>query len=362
LAVPKTSGWQTYATVTSSKFLLGAGTWILHIAMDTAAPNAAVGNLDWLKLVPASASTFPAQLKWTRLANAPLARIEANAEQVGGKVYVFGGYNITSPNYLASKEVDVYNLATNTWSRAADMPVGITHLGTATDGRYIYTAGGYVTNYQTGQQTHASTDVWRYDPSSNTWSPFVPLPQARGSGAMVLLGTVLHYFDGYNTSMVAQTSHWMLDLSSPNPQWVAAAPVPAARSHVTASALDGRIYVIGGEAGNTEAAPTTDVFMWDPAHPAAWQRVASLPVARTTAVSEGINGKLIVTGGLTNNFTPLATVVIYDPTTNVWTQGSDPLPAPRERPIAAIINGRLFISTGYQNGVRSDTWITQALD
>ena len=59
LNIPATSGWQTYATVTSASFSLSAGTQVLQIYLDHAAANSAVRNLNWIKLVPSSSIVTP---------------------------------------------------------------------------------------------------------------------------------------------------------------------------------------------------------------------------------------------------------------------------------------------------------------
>ncbi|HEY2585568.1 MAG TPA: kelch repeat-containing protein, partial [Tepidisphaeraceae bacterium] len=76
----------------------------------------------------------PLSLTWTQVTDSPTPRLEASAVTVGNLLYVFGGYGTDSPNYLATKETDSYDPATDTWARLADMPEGLTHMGAATDG------------------------------------------------------------------------------------------------------------------------------------------------------------------------------------------------------------------------------------
>jgi|GEM_PF-6804254 len=49
LAVPKTGGWQTWQTI-STTVNLSAGTQVMRVAFDTNGTNGFVGNLEWLKL------------------------------------------------------------------------------------------------------------------------------------------------------------------------------------------------------------------------------------------------------------------------------------------------------------------------
>ena len=40
---------------------------------------------------------------------------------VNGTMYVVGGYNVSTPNYLATTDAEAYNVASNTWSSIAPL-------------------------------------------------------------------------------------------------------------------------------------------------------------------------------------------------------------------------------------------------
>ena len=307
---------------------------------------------------PSPAPT-PLSFQWTGAANSPVPRLEASAVAVGNKLYVFGGYGMDNPHWLASKETDAFNPTTNQWTRVADMPEGLTHMGAATDGRYIYAAGGYVSNYTTGWQTFATRDVWRYDTLSNKWSAFVPLPAARAAGAMVILNNQLHYLDGADANRNGTTEHWVLNLKAADPKWISSTPLPFSRNHMAAAVLNGKIYVIGGQAGPEDnAPPSSDVLVWDPLHPAAWQAVASLPQPRSHIVAVAVNGRIVVLAGETTGVQVLSSIVAYNPTTNSWSRLSQSLPGARIDPAGDVVDGRLVITTGYLDRLRSGTWVS----
>ena len=361
MSVPDTGPWDTWQSIVSPVFNVVSGTHVMRVVMDRGGYWGAIGDFDSFRFAPAALpppSTGAIALHWQQVANSPVPRLEASAVTVGSKLYVFGGYNESSPNWLATKETDAYDPATNTWTRLADMPEGLTHIGTATDGRYIYAAGGYVSNYTTGWQTFATRDVWRYDTWTNQWTPFVPLPAARSAGGLVLLGRQIHYVDGNDINRAGTTDHWVLNLDDPNPQWVASTPLPFSRNHITATVLGGKIYVAGGQAGNNDADPAADVLAWDPANPRAWQTIASLPQPRSHAVADVIDGKLVLADGAGPGETILNSVIAYDPATNIWSTVNDPLPAARLNPAGAVVDGRLVITTGYWSGLRSETWVS----
>ncbi|MDB5302738.1 MAG: N-acetylneuraminic acid mutarotase, partial [Phycisphaerales bacterium] len=276
---------------------------------------------------------------------APAGFAEGKSVAVNGKLYVFGGYYKTTPDYQATTAAESYDPTTNTWTGLADMPVAETHMGVASDGTYIYVAGGYTYDPKTTYQTFGTTNVWRYDIAHNSWSAFTPLPAARGAGAMVILNNQLHYFDGLQ-GQTTHTDHWALDLAGANPQWVISTPTPLPRNHLMAAVLDGKIYALGGNSSPSDTStPTAEALVWDPANPSAWTPIASLPQIRSRAAVMVIDGRIVIAGGAVTPSVPVATVVAYDPTTNSWSTLTS-LPAARLTPTGAAIGNEMIVVGG----------------
>ena len=91
------------------------------------------------KAGPATTST--SSITWTTRAQSPIARAEALKAVVKTKLYVFGGFSNELGPVTRS---DVYDPATNTWTKVTDMPTRLTHAGVAVVGTDVYFAGGYV--------------------------------------------------------------------------------------------------------------------------------------------------------------------------------------------------------------------------
>lgn len=303
-------------------------------------------------------SAWSKPLVWQTLQSAPEPLAEAESIGVNGKLYMFGGYNVTTPDYQPTAHARVFDPATNTWSRLADMPQAETHIAIASDGQFIYLAGGYTFDPVTTYQTFGTVNVWRYDIAHNSWSAFTPLPAARAAGAMVLLGRQLHFFDGVDPSRNGNTDHWVLNLEDASPQWTASTSLPFSRNHVTAAVLDGKIYAIGGQPTDDDSITSSDVLVWDPANPGAWTAVASLPGPRSHAVTGVIDGRIVVAGGTTSNDIPMDSVLAYDPTTNTWTTQTS-LPSPRLAPAGGIVGNQFIVTTGYgPSGLTNSSWAT----
>ena len=297
----------------------------------------------------------PAQ--WATAAPSPVARFESASASIGGKLYVFGGYD---KNILAMSRSDVYDPATDRWSPLSPMPRAVTHAGVAQDGAVVYFAGGFV-----GERSFVTTsDVWKYDARTNTWSAFTPLPERRAAGGLVRLGRELHYFGGASALHTRDYGdHWVLNLDAApgtlGSRWTSAAPLPNPRNHFGYAALNGRMYAIGGQRLNNERTGNfADVHAFDPAT-GRWSAAASLPLPRSHNHTSTVvlNGRIYLFGGQTNNpYFPqtISDVTSYDPATNTWS-ALPPLPDVRQAAAAQAIGQRIYVTTGTSTGIRPQT-------
>ena len=102
---------------------------------------------------------------WTSKASMSYLRFEHGTVAVNGKIYVFGGLKSWEDENIFHTSGEIYDPETNAWLPMADMPVGLARFGAATDGRYIYVAGGTNDHFW---YTHLDI-VLRYDTETNTW-------------------------------------------------------------------------------------------------------------------------------------------------------------------------------------------------
>src|SRR6266511_2012716 len=132
---------------------------------------------------------------------------------LNGKIYRIAGRAIGTDFH-----VEVYNIATNSWSMAANYPFANHSLMAAALGTYIYAGGG-----------NASPDkTWRYEPNTDTWDD------------------------------------------------AAIADLPAGRSAAASGAYNGRWLVAGGD---VNFAISTSAIAWDPATNT-WSNLANMVQAR----------------------------------------------------------------------------------
>lgn len=142
-------------------------------------------------------------------------------------------------------------------------------------------------------------------------------------------------------------------------QLLAAMPNP--RNHMGGTALNGKIYAIGGQhLGKQDTTAQSEVDIYDPATNR-WTQAAPMPrpIGHVTANVFVRDGRIVVTSGAGNNSTKLPNVIEYDPATNTWTE-LPPLPDGRQSPVSGLVGTQIVVTCGLKGMLHDQTWVTQA--
>jgi len=147
---------------------------------------------------------------WSTVASLPGPRNHVGVAAVGGKVYVAGGQLGKYEATTSQRRVDVYNPATNGWSRAADLPFGRSHISASTISYkgQIYAIGGSADDGKAGRSL---ADVVVYDPATNRWTALRSLPAARKTPIAGIIDGRLYVATGNQSN--ATSTHWAATLS-----------------------------------------------------------------------------------------------------------------------------------------------------
>ncbi|MCW3101714.1 MAG: hypothetical protein JWO09_154 [Bacteroidetes bacterium] len=213
----------------------------------------------------------PGTNSWTQKANFPgVARRDAAAFATGGKGYVGTGMN-NADAFAGTPLSDFweYNPATNVWTAKAPYP------GNSGGGIYYATGfavsgKGYFCCGKRGASSY-STELWEYNPASNTWTPKAPFPGGvRYGGAAFTIGTAGYYGTGTDENILTQDFYKYTPATN---TWSAIATFPGAgRFACSAFTLSGRGYLVFGTDGGYkdelwEYNPLTDYWSVKASYP-----------------------------------------------------------------------------------------------
>ena len=151
------------------------------------------------------------------------------------KVYVFGGF--ASMNVLNTTQI--YDIATNTWTKGAPMPDARTASSAAYYDAYgkIYVIGGFDASVNPTSQT------WEYDPVANTWNTArANMPSPLAGGGRSIAGQFIYVQGGYNGSYT--NLHYRYDIVGDT--WAPMANVPEIIFGPASGAIGENTYLVGG--------------------------------------------------------------------------------------------------------------------
>jgi N-acetylneuraminic acid mutarotase len=271
---------------------------------------------------------------WTALADLTEPRQETAVVELGGEIYLIGGYDEQQRIVPA---VEAFNPATNTWRAVAALPIAIHHVNAAVTGDRIYIAG-----HLGPDGFNAGGAVFEYDPAQDAWTQKTSMPagRERGASAVAVAGGNIFVFGGLRGG-----SRDEVDVYDPRAdKWTSLPPMPRTVDHVVAGAIGQKIYIAGGR---NAAGLTARLDIFDPAD-GTWTEGAPMPTSRAGSAGAVAGQRLYVFGGEGNRAIEtgvFAEVEAYDATANTW-RVLAPMPTPRHGTGAAAAGGRIYVPGG----------------
>ena len=251
---------------------------------------------------------------WSSGADAPTARYYAAGAELGGKIYVMGGRDLSGP----TNKVEVYDPVANSWASAAALPASIRGEGAAAYNGKIYVAGG---NGDTPVNT-----TYIYDPTANTWSTGAVMPSAAAYGALAAVGDKLYWIGGIVNYPTAGASDYVgkAFIYDPvantwDPAGIPMFEVVGFTPTIGVDEAHGKIYVFGGESWSDDYnADVPDPYcqVLDTATKTFSQiSFMPTPISRDEANVGSDGGKIYIIGGGHSPFygTTYTLVDVYDP-------------------------------------------------
>lgn len=294
--------------------LWGAGAWCVVVGMGDAHAQTCAEGL------------------WETLAPIPVAVQEVGVAEVGGYVYVVGGFNAAGQSV---NTVWRYDAGANAWQSVPDLPAPapLNHVAAAgVDGR-LYVIGGLRQNF-TGVDT-----VYMYDPLVHQWTTRAPMPTARGAMGVAVIDGKIYAAGGFPGARANDFAVYDPVANS----WTTLPNMPTGRDHLAAAAVRGKFYAISGR----RVGVLGQVEEFDPVL-GEWRGRASIPTPRGGIAGAVVHDRVYVFGGEGNPNNALGIfddVEEYDPAHDRW-RVLAPMPLARHGIGAAVVGGRIHVPAG----------------
>ena len=295
------------------------------------------------------------QRSWIRKADLPTERWFLTTIVIDGKIYAIGGIGGRSEGLEGSARVEMYDPATNSWTKKADMLTGRGGLGAAVVGGKIYAFGGAP---DTTLPPVATVEV--YDPAANTWIRTADMPEARDGVTTGQVNGKIYLIGGaeYNPVTFERISLPTVEEYDPVAgTWRKKTDMPTARYALSSCVINGKVYTLGGLilsfAMATPAMATSAVEEYDQATDT-WMKRANMPEAKWCTAAVAVDGKIYVFGGTNSDTDPAASTVFeYNPTLDSW-KTLPGMPFTRLAMSASVANGKVYIIGGSVNNFPYD--------
>ncbi|GAA5317268.1 MAG: kelch repeat-containing protein [Candidatus Pelagadaptatus aseana] len=201
------------------------------------------------------------------------------------QLWALGGYRFSylkpwqmqSASYVLNGFDDHWQAAVPLPGRRAEFAAGSTKAGLiVTAGRKPRDAGSDGANGRYEDHTNAA-DTWLWD--GERWQTGAPIPLARNSVGTAVVDDRLHVIGGRRVTAGATqqncTDHHVYDPQSD--RWDSRAPLPLAQAGCAAAALDGSIYLFGGEVFTEPKRVFANAWRYDTQQDR-WQALEDLPL------------------------------------------------------------------------------------
>jgi len=258
------------------------------------------GGIDQERTLTTVEEYDPATGEWTKKADMPNIRYSLSVSEVNGKIYVIGGFR--SNDGVNFSMVEEYNPRTNKWTRKANMPTPRSALSTSVVNGKIYAIGGDSGDYLPAPTLSA---VEEYDPETDTWTRKADMPTPRGSLCTAVVNGKIYAIGGV-TGMAGGGGSLVSVVEEYDPvtdTWTKkSAKMPTPRSIFSISVVNGKIYAIGGEDRNMNVnnivnpCGVSTVEEYDPIKDV-WTKKADMPTKRCCLSTSAVNGKIYAIGG-----------------------------------------------------------------
>ena len=263
-------------------------------------------------------------------------------------------FAISGADDLTVHDVEMYEVATQTWYPAPPIPTARGWLGAdILDGK-IYAGDGKTIQTEemrrrTGVDFHfiSRDDLEVFDVRTQRWSALQPMPRGHRAGVAVTACDGKIWVIGGNTMDPAdQRIIDRVEIYDPQAAaWSDGPSLPRPTQGINVVTVDGIIYAVGGVAvvgdGNDEPQFRRELFVLDP-RVGTWEELVPQPTGRESSGITELNGKIYTFGGRPDNSTATE---VYDIASDSWSVET-PMPVGRAWLGACTVGEQIFAMGG----------------
>jgi len=314
----------------------------------------------------------PASNKWTAKASLPYppdiqtkkaeGRLYLGAAAYKGKIYTFGGADV---NGVVKDTVDVYDIATDTWTAGiAKLPKPTASISAVTYGDRIYLFGGSTSTADFAAEDFYG-DCYEFDPATVTFTPKASMPNPRTRTSAAVFKNQIMVFGG--SSAWGNRNAMVYDPATNS--WSFRDVVVWERAYWFGTVANDMVFLMGGR-NDEERITCTEANVYNDEWQT-WVTATNMPLPRENAFVAAVGGKLYVMGGSDNKGNPEATptplnsafrgtVPSTPPTldlteipeevkvTIAWSKVA-PMPTPRYYGAAVVVDNIIYVIGGLES-------------
>ncbi len=288
---------------------------------------------------------------WRSLRDSPIARQQAAAAADEGRIWIFGGLVGKEQAASATRSVEAYDPAIDTWTTEPDLPVRLHHASAVTYGDELVVLGGWIPK---GPNLTAETSDRVFALRDGKWVELPPLNHPRAAAAASVVGDEIIVVGGQaDGELVSETE--VFD----GEQWQDAAAMPTPREHLAAPS-DGRyVYAVGGR--SLSADQNSGAFeRYDP-EADQWTNLPSMPKPSGSLGAAVVDGYVVAVGGEDPTHV-IDAVQAYDIANEEWSS-LPPMRTPRHGMGVVAVGDTLYAIDGALAPTHAEsTSVAEALD
>jgi N-acetylneuraminic acid mutarotase len=275
----------------------------------------------------------------------------AQCFSLNNKIYVGGGY---IGNSVSLSDLWEYDPQADTWTRRRNIPGAVNRTGGIA---FSANGKGYVglgsSSYNTFQATFLS-DLWQYDPGTDSWTKMASLPDSARHHATCFTVGDRAYVVGGTTGYPYLISNDVWEYNASSNTWTARTPYPAVSiENAMAFTIGTDGYVVGGfvkqpgTSGYGRADSAT--YQYNTTNHS-WTKKADYCNRRMGGVGFSLNNIGYVgfgTAKIDSTTWYYEEFCKYDPVSNAWTTSTSYPNIARTYSIAAVANGKAYAGAGF---------------